>query len=1063
VDIAEKAKAKLLAVKVAEIKARQAKPAASSFEVRNSTTLSGVSPDQNSDITGGLKRMDEFQRSILVDPIKSRAKALAEKIPSDLSAQVLPNVPINVPVRSVARVAAEAGPEFLDAKNLALTFAGGPILSGAAKLVKNSPVVSVAKAAWKAVPDSVKKKLVYRFNQPEAYKTLAEKTAVLKGLAEEDSKKILELATEGLSRGKQADTIALPDGSTARNFIGGEQRRLDQILKGSISTNPAEAKLRERAAQIRPLIDKAEAEAKAVGLLSDKVTDTRAGRAGVRNRIDELKAKAAELRKNGALSQKWRDTTKGAIDNVSVKGMGAVETGLGRVKDRINKITGANPGAVQRQIDTASKQNTKLKQLIDETGLEMEGSDFKRFEDIMQNDTLRRDKRMQWMLERFKRASIGEKERTIGRLKKVAERVGARIDDINLGQLNIKGYRPALNAVDNVPTENVGVGGLKKLYNRVEQASGRFPGRGAIVRKLEGRAQELTNQLVTHYTESGLNYVPRKYLEDLADITTKGMAFNGQRLRLDRFKHRELIDPVVRKAKGELVQPGYSASTGYAETMRSVAQEKMFQKVAANAEWATDDAAVAAEKGFTQIPDSDAFGSLRGKFVEPNIADDLNQLTMKDSDMWKAMKSASRLWKFNMVVMNPATRGRNIMTNAALLDMSGTGYMTQARLVPKAMNEMRTKGEYFRLAKEHGAIGTEFVGGELQAFRKNLIGADAGGVKGVITKTANVVKGVGNKISDTYQMEEQVFKLTKFMDGIERGLAPEAAAKEARKWLIDYGAVPPIVEKLRNMPIGLPFVTFTYKAIPLVAETAVKNPMKLYKYAIIAKASNKLAKEDAGLDDREMEAATRDNKVALPGGKKDAVQTVDVGFLNPVGGLMSGEQMPGSKGKLPAAIRPSGWGMAFINLADNYNSFTAKPIWDETDTDELKVAKASNFLMGALLPAITPGAGGMYSPARGGRTFREVRDTVKGEPTYPNRDIKSPGEAAASVVGLRTKTVNPREEIVKELVAKARVAGQAKAQIKGAYKHPGIRPDERKKYQGEKIDVIKALFKREAK
>jgi hypothetical protein len=56
------------------------------------------------------------------------------------------------------------------------------------------------------------------------------------------------------------------------------------------------------------------------------------------------------------------------------------------------------------------------------------------------------------------------------------------------------------------------------------------------------------------------------------------------------------------------------------------------------------------------------------------------------------------------------------------------------------------------------------------------------------------------------------------MDRLDKGLGPEQAALDARRWFIDYDINAPLVQALKKTV--LPFVSYTYRIAPLLAEAA---------------------------------------------------------------------------------------------------------------------------------------------------------------------------------------------------------------------------------------------------
>ena len=85
------------------------------------------------------------------------------------------------------------------------------------------------------------------------------------------------------------------------------------------------------------------------------------------------------------------------------------------------------------------------------------------------------------------------------------------------------------------------------------------------------------------------------------------------------------------------------------------------------------------------------------------------------------------------------------------------------------------------------------------------------------------------------------------MDVLEKTGNSKLASQEAQKWLFDYNKVPQFIDVVRKSPIGAPFITFTYKAIPRIAETLVNRPMALYKYKVLFDAVNESSRKLQGM------------------------------------------------------------------------------------------------------------------------------------------------------------------------------------------------------------------------
>src|SRR3990167_4814489 len=96
----------------------------------------------------------------------------------------------------------------------------------------------------------------------------------------------------------------------------------------------------------------------------------------------------------------------------------------------------------------------------------------------------------------------------------------------------------------------------------------------------------------------------------------------------------------------------------------------------------------------------------------------------------------------------------------------------------------------------------------------------------------------GQSAGRLYQAEEEFFKLAKFIHNKEKGMDTKAAVADANHWLFDYSEVPKFVDWARNSPLGAPFITFTWKALPVIVESFVTAPWRL---ATVAYALNEAA------------------------------------------------------------------------------------------------------------------------------------------------------------------------------------------------------------------------------
>jgi len=118
------------------------------------------------------------------------------------------------------------------------------------------------------------------------------------------------------------------------------------------------------------------------------------------------------------------------------------------------------------------------------------------------------------------------------------------------------------------------------------------------------------------------------------------------------------------------------------------------------------------------------------------------------------------------------------------------------------------------------------------------------------TLTDNAMKGTTDMLrkakgksydymAKAYAFEDNVFRLAMYkaekekliQSGMIDSMASDRAASKAREWFVDYSRQTPALQVMKNLP--LPFFSYTYGIVPRLAETAVKHPLKIAKWASV--------------------------------------------------------------------------------------------------------------------------------------------------------------------------------------------------------------------------------------
>lgn len=275
---------------------------------------------------------------------------------------------------------------------------------------------------------------------------------------------------------------------------------------------------------------------------------------------------------------------------------------------------------------------------------------------------------------------------------------------------------------------------------------------------------------------------------------------------------------------------------------------------------------------FRQVPNTPRYGQLRGLLVRKEIHSDLiGAGSIMPADVSPAQwllgyggvaTKVTQLWKMSKVALNPPAQIRNFVSNGILLHLSGVPFVRVPDRVIEAIHEIRTNGKYYRIAKKYGILESTFAARELYHIERDLVDLQAR-QKGKYTLAAlkNFGSRIADKAGDMYQMSEAVFKTAKIIDAMERqGMPADKASLEAQRWLFDYSLIPESVRYLRNAPIGVPFMTFYYKALPRMLEVALKAPWRFVPYVAVPALLNAWLRDQYGVSEKDLDAL----KLALP-------------------------------------------------------------------------------------------------------------------------------------------------------------------------------------------------------
>lgn len=274
------------------------------------------------------------------------------------------------------------------------------------------------------------------------------------------------------------------------------------------------------------------------------------------------------------------------------------------------------------------------------------------------------------------------------------------------------------------------------------------------------------------------------------------------------------------------------------------------------------------------------------------------RLPLTGATVHEAYRGALQRWKLWHTVYNPVSHFNNTYSNTEMLYMGGYGPGDLARgLAELSRGE---KSELWREARDAGLLDTDFgtatlkEGGtgspleqlaeELRMQRddtdasfavdavmrakewwinsKNAV-ADADGRWATGAEVAKAmarpaVKGLkflrkpvdvaARSMQRAYRFEDNVFKLAVFAAERKAGKSVDDARRAASELFFDYNDLPDAVKFIRDFPIGSPFISYTYKAIPAVARNLVRHPERALGLVMAFEAANFASLVSAGMD-----------------------------------------------------------------------------------------------------------------------------------------------------------------------------------------------------------------------
>jgi hypothetical protein len=305
-------------------------------------------------------------------------------------------------------------------------------------------------------------------------------------------------------------------------------------------------------------------------------------------------------------------------------------------------------------------------------------------------------------------------------------------------------------------------------------------------------------------------------------------------------------------------------------------------------------------------------------------------------------------------------------------------------------------------------------------------------------------------MGDIYQGEEAWFKLAKFMHNREQGMTIKESADDAQNWLFDYTEVPGMIDHIRRSPFLSPFITFTYKALPRIAESAVVTPWRMMMVVGLIYGIQDYSREKLGIAADEYKKIQKIAPYWMQGNmigpkfillpwkdRAGRLQFLDLTYILPWGDV--GETgATGLYRQIPGVASPM---MAVAELMLNKSNFTGREIYKEDYKGDAllgakdRVAKSSLHIYRTVAPSMAPGGWG----------FSKLWAAGWGKEDYFGRERSIPGAVASTLFGLKVTGIDPAQEAARRLAEYERSLRDLGTEMRITQRNRSLSPEARKK------------------
>ncbi len=243
------------------------------------------------------------------------------------------------------------------------------------------------------------------------------------------------------------------------------------------------------------------------------------------------------------------------------------------------------------------------------------------------------------------------------------------------------------------------------------------------------------------------------------------------------------------------------------------------------------------QNGYTLMQGQE-YGNLSGHYVQTQTANRLKSMVddvNREPSLWNNYRKYVGQWKAAVTIKNPKTHINNMMGNVGMMTTaSDIPASSTAKIISNGLEIHNAGLEHtvYESARNIGLLERTKVQelAQMSGFDNSASKLATNDSK-LMTAAKNAYLSqdskMGKPVFDAYQKEDEVFKLGIYDHYLKEGMSPADARKATEKIVFDYAKkLPRGVEFLRDTGL-IPFVTWSYRSLPMFADVLAKRPAQL--------------------------------------------------------------------------------------------------------------------------------------------------------------------------------------------------------------------------------------------